>query len=210
MTRGPPGSLTVPNPMRLFLDICTGLGLSASAGIRPFLPALVTGALAAGDVTIDFDGTDFSFVEGFPFLLAVLLAMFAVLLIQRRFGAEAVEGGPLGAALSGIAIGMGAVLFAAALSDHTSTWWPGLPAGAACALLGQLASRSLLDRVRARAERAVKEALVVYEDAASLVGSALAILVPPVSILLVAFLGWLLIGGRRRAGEKYAGLRILR
>jgi len=34
--------------------------------------------------------------------------------------------------------------------------------------------------------------------------------VPPVSILLVGFLGWLLIGGRRRAGEKYAGLRILR
>jgi hypothetical protein len=196
--------------MRLFLDICTGLGLSASAGVRPFLPALVTGALAAGDVTIDFDGTDFAFLEGFWFLLAVLLAMFVLLLVQRRSGVDAVESGPLGAAVAGISIGMGALLFSAALADHTSTWWPGIPAGIACATLGQVASRSLFDRVRARAERAVKEALVVYQDVAALVGAALAILIPPISILLVAFLGWLLIGGRRRAGEKYAGLRILR
>jgi hypothetical protein len=210
MRGGQPGSLTVPNPMRLFLDICTGLGLSASAGIRPFLPAVVTGALAAGDVTIDFDGTDFAFIEGFWFLLVVLIAMFALVMIQRRYGAEAVESGPLGAAVAGIAIGMGALLFSASLADHTSTWWPGIPAGAAFALLGQLASRSLFERVRARAERAVKEALVVYQDVASLVGAVLAILLPPVSILLVGFLGWLLIGGRRRAGEKYAGLRILR
>jgi len=28
----------------LFLDICQGLGLGASAGVRPFLPALATGA----------------------------------------------------------------------------------------------------------------------------------------------------------------------
>ncbi len=136
--------------------------------------------------------------------------MFALLVVQRRYGVEAVETGPIGAAVGGIAIGMGALLFSAALADHTSTWWPGIPAGAACALLGQLASRSLFERVRARAEQAVKEALVVYQDAASLVGAALAILVPPVSIVLVGFLAWLLIGGRRRAGEKYAGLRILR
>jgi hypothetical protein len=29
-------------------------------------------------------------------------------------------------------------------------------------------------------------------------------------VLIIAGLAWLLIGGRRRAGEKYAGLRILR
>jgi hypothetical protein len=40
--------------------------------------------------------------------------------------------------------------------------------------------------------------------------AALSILIPPVSILAIAFLIWLLAGGRRRSGEKYAGLRILR
>ena len=37
-----------------------------------------------------------------------------------------------------------------------------------------------------------------------------AILVPPISLLVIAFLVWLLVGGRRREGERYAGLRILR
>lgn len=196
--------------MRLFLDICTGAGVSASAGIRPFLPALATGGLAGADVGVDFEGTDFAFLEGFWFLAAVLLALIVVLAIQRTRGAEAVETGPVGAAVAGLGIGIGALLFAGSLADHGYAWWPGLIGGAACAVLGQLAARGLFDRVRARAEQAVKEALVAYADAAALVGALLAILVPPVSILLIAFLLWLLIGGRRRAGEKYAGLRILR
>jgi len=40
--------------------------------------------------------------------------------------------------------------------------------------------------------------------------AALAILIPPISIVAVVFFVWLLAGGRRREGEKYAGLRILR
>ena len=38
---------------------------------------------------------------------------------------------------------------------------------------------------------------------------ALAILIPPISILILGFFGWLWVGGRKRAGEKYAGLRTL-
>ena len=49
--------------MRLFLDICQGLGLGAAAGVRPFLPALLTGALASGDLGVDFDGTKYRFLE---------------------------------------------------------------------------------------------------------------------------------------------------
>ncbi len=33
---------------------------------------------------------------------------------------------------------------------------------------------------------------------------------PALALLVLAALAWLLAGGRRRAGEKYAGLRILR
>jgi hypothetical protein len=42
------------------------------------------------------------------------------------------------------------------------------------------------------------------------VGAGLSVLFPPLAILLLGALAWLLMGGRRRAGEKYAGLRILR
>ena len=47
----------------LFLVICQGIGLATAAGVRPFLPALLAGALAGADSGLDFDGTDFSFLE---------------------------------------------------------------------------------------------------------------------------------------------------
>jgi hypothetical protein len=136
--------------------------------------------------------------------------MVLTLVVQRRLGAEAVESGPLGAAIGGIAIALGALLFAATLADHGYDAWPGLIAGVAFAAMAQLAVRTLFARVRARLDKGAREALVLYQDGSSLVGAALAVLVPPVSIVLVGFLGWLLAGGRRRADEKYAGLRILR
>ena len=40
--------------------------------------------------------------------------------------------------------------------------------------------------------------------------AAIAIFVPPVSILAIVAFVLLLLGGRRREGEKYAGLRVLR
>jgi hypothetical protein len=40
--------------------------------------------------------------------------------------------------------------------------------------------------------------------------AALCVLAPPVAIVAIGFFVWLLLGGRRRGQEKYAGLRILR
>ena len=45
--------------MSLFMDIGQGAGLSGASGVRPFLPALLAGALAREDTGLDFDGTDF-------------------------------------------------------------------------------------------------------------------------------------------------------
>ena len=39
--------------MKLLLDILQGIGLSAAAGVRPFLPTLAAGALASADVGVD-------------------------------------------------------------------------------------------------------------------------------------------------------------
>ncbi len=65
-------------------------------------------------------------------------------------------------------------------------------------------------RTRARLDTEAAAALPVYAEGVALVLAALSILVPPVSVLAIAFLVWLIAGGRRRSGEKYAGLRILR
>ncbi len=60
--------------MDFILDLLQGAGLAAAIGIRPFLPVLLAGALASADAGLDFRGTDFSFLEEWPFLLGVLVA----------------------------------------------------------------------------------------------------------------------------------------
>ena len=76
--------------------------------------------------------------------------------------------------------------------------------------LAQVASRSLFLRAARRLERDARAALPVYAEGVALVLAVLSVLFPPVSVVALAFLAWLLVGGRRREGEKYAGLRILR
>jgi hypothetical protein len=197
--------------MDLLLYIGQGLGLAIAAGLRPFLPALVAGALARGDVLLDFDHTRYSFLESTWFLLAVVVAMAAAMLAQRRLGPERFEHGPLGAALAGAGIGLGALEFAAVLAQHHDSAWPGLAGGLAAALLAQRAARPLLARTRARlADGAAREAVSAYVDAVALAIAALAVFAPPLSYLAVLFFARLQLGGKRREGEKYAGLRILR
>ncbi len=196
--------------MDLFLVICQGIGLALAAGIRPFLPALLAGAAASADLLVDFTGTDFSFLEEPGFLLGVVLALIAVVALERRIGEERIEAGPYGAALAGIALGVAALLFAGSLDDEGYNALAGLAGGIACAALANASIRALFGRTRARLDAGARAALPLYANATALLLAALAILAPPLSLLALALLGWLLLGGRRRAGEKYAGLRILR
>jgi uncharacterized membrane protein YgdD (TMEM256/DUF423 family) len=191
--------------VKLLLDILQGMGVSAAAGLRPFLPTLLVGALAADDLGVDFDHTKLSFLESPWFLLAVTVALVVSVLARSRLETGAGE-----AALSGIGLGLGALLFAGSLADRHTTWWPGLAAGIVCALIAQQGARALLTRTRARLDGEAAAALFLYAEAAALVLAGLAVLIPPVSVLAIGFFVWLRIGRRRREGEKYAGLRILR
>jgi hypothetical protein len=191
--------------VKLVLDICQGMGVSAAAGLRPFLPTLLVGALAADDLGIDFDGTDFAFLESAWFLLAIAVALVVTTLLRTRLETPTGE-----AALGGIGLGLGALLFAGTLDDRYSTWWPGIVGGLLCALIAQQGARSLLTRTRARLDAEAAGALFLYAEAAALLLAGLAVLIPPISVLAIGFFIWLRLGGRRREGEKHAGLRILR
>jgi hypothetical protein len=191
--------------MKLLLDILQGIGLSAAAGLRPFLPTLVAGGFAIGDIGVDYEGTSFAFLEEPVFLLAVAIVMAVTFLLRARLDTPAGA-----AALSGIGIGLGALLFAATLDDRNDVWWPGLIAGVAVAALAGAAVRDLFTRTRARLDTEAAAALPVYAEGVAALLAALSILLPPVSVVAVGFLVWLLVRGRRREGEKYAGLRILR
>jgi hypothetical protein len=66
-------------------------------------------------------------------------------------------------------------------------------------------------RARTRlADGAAKQALTVYLDAASLLLAVLVALLHPLGYIALALLLWLLVQGRARGDEKYAGLRVLR
>jgi len=196
--------------MDLLLDLLQGAGLAAAIGIRPFLPVLLAGALAVADVGLDFEGTDFAFLEAWPFLLAVLVLVAGLDLVRRRAGHEAADRAPLLYGLLALAVGLGALEAAGAVADRSSAWWAGLVAGAAAAALGFFAARSLFGRVRRRLDADAAGALPVYAEGAALGAAGLSILFPPLAVLVLGGLAWLLVGSRRRAGEKYAGLRVLR
>lgn len=195
--------------MKLFLDICQGLGLGAASGIRPFLPAILTGLLAAGDVGVDFDGTHYAFLESPLWIAGVAVVMVLTFVLARRG-----EPTSLDAAIGGLAIGLAALLFAGSLADHgrESAGWTvlGLLGGALAAALGNAAVRDLAVRTAQRLDAAARRALPLWFEGVAVVLAALSIALPPVSLVAIPFLVWLLLGGRRREGGKYAGLRVLR
>jgi hypothetical protein len=191
--------------MSVFLDTTTGIGLAGATGVRPYLPPLLAGGLARSDVGIDFDGTDWRFLESTGFLVAVLAVGVIAYLAERSQRQRAVE------IFSGVVgIVLGALLFAGALADGGTEAWPGLVAGPICALLGWRAVGGLVERVRGRLDGGAAALLTAYADAVALLLAAIAIFVPPASLLAIVAFVVLLLGTRRREGEKYAGLRILR
>jgi hypothetical protein len=190
----------------LAMDIGQGAGLASASGVRPFLPPLLAGALARGDVGIDFDNTDWKFLESPAFLLAILV------LAILSYGAErsGLDRKLVRYGLAALGAILGALLFAGSLAEGDTASWPGLIGGAPAALLGFAAVGGLLERARGRLDEGAAGLLNAYADVAALVLAAIAIFVPPVSFLALIALAFLLVRGRQEGDRKYAGLRILR
>ncbi len=195
----------------LVFYIGLGLGLGLAAGLRPFLPALLAGALgSAGALGVGFSHGEYGFLQEGWWLVLITVFLVLVWVLQLRLTAERFEAGPLGAAVAGLGVGVGALLFAGTLAQHGDASWPGLIGGALAALLGQAGVRPLVARARARlSERGAREALTLYVDGTALVLAALVAALHPLGYVALVPFGWLALGARRRTGEKYAGLRIL-
>jgi hypothetical protein len=195
----------------IFFDIGLGLGLSSACGLRPFLPALLGGALASGSALgVRFKPGHFGFVQSGWWLLAVAVLLAVAYLAQLRLGSERFDGLASPVVLA-LALAGGALLFAGTLAAHGDAWWPGLVGGAAAAGLARAAVVPVLLGARARLpDRAAREALSVYVDGASVALAGLAALLHPLGYVGLALLAWLLVRVRSRAGERYAGLRVMR
>jgi Domain of unknown function (DUF4126) len=197
--------------VHLAFDIFQGIGIAAAVGIRPFLPGLVVGALAAGDVEIHFKHTSYSFLQGPPFLLALVICAIVLAVLERRLGAEQMQTGVTALVLAAAGVVVGALLFAGSLCRGGYVVWPGFVGGVICALIGVAASRPFLTRLRARLDQAAAAVGVPLVAEGSAVALAfLSVVAPPVGPIGLVALLWLLLRGRGRDDQKYAGLRILR
>jgi hypothetical protein len=96
------------------------------------------------------------------------------------------------------------------LDDVSDTWWPGLIVGGLAAVLGLAASSDLLGRVSKRLDAEAAAMLFLYAEGFALLLAGVSLAFPPLGLVGVVLLAWLLLGGRRREGEKFAGLRSLR
>lgn len=193
--------------MHLVFDIFQGIGVAAAVGIRPFLPALAVGGLAAGNVEIHFDGTNYAFLQGAPFLIGMAVGAILLLIVQRRYS---IERGPGLVVVAGCGLVLGALFFAGSLARGDYTVWPGFVGGVVCAAIGTAATVPLLRRVRGRLDQSTAKALPAYAEGGALALAVLSVLAPPIGLIGLLLLLWLLIAGRGRGEQKYAGLRILR
>jgi hypothetical protein len=203
--------------MSLFVDIGTGAGLASATGIRPYLPPLLAGGMARGDIGIDFDGTGLWWLES-PGFLAGVVALGVIAFFVERSAANRASpdrGRSFGRGpaeiLSGlVGVALGTLLFAGALLDNGQPSWIGLVFGPLCVALAWVAVGGLVERVQARLETDQAALVTAYADLAALILAGIAILVPPLAYLAIPGFVVLVLGRRRRQGEKYAGLRILR
>ena len=191
--------------MDYLLALLQGLGIAAAIGIRPFLPVLLVGALAGADLGVDFDDTAFAFLEQTGFLLAILAGVVVLGIVERRAAERVGVADPRDRGGAGRALGG---RLARRRQRHLVAR-PDRRRGGRRARVGDRA-RSLFGRVRARLDNERRERAPALRRRVGAARRGLSVLFPPLAVLIVAGLAWLLLGGRRRSGEKYAGLRILR
>ncbi|WP_354699728.1 hypothetical protein DSM112329_05452 [Paraconexibacter sp. AEG42_29] len=191
--------------MNLLLDILQAAGVAAAIGVRPFLPALLLGVLAAANLGVDFDGTDFAFLES-PVFIGAMAGAFVASIAGRK----ALEDGSGALFITGFGAILAALAFAGQLDDRFDVWWPGLLAGPLLAVLATFAVSGLFGRVRARLDASTQATLPYYAEGIALALAGLSVAAPPVGLVGVVGAVVLMRGGKRREGEKYAGLRILR
>ena len=191
--------------MDTFLAICQGLGLALAAGVGGMLAVLLMSVLAHVEIGWNLDGTDFEWFASEWFIpILFVLNVVAFFFARGSLPREATRG-----VLIGLVALFGAIAFAGSMAEETSTWWPGLVLGALAAGPTALLVSDFLAGATARSEDTAGTLQLIVAGVA-LVIVLVALFLPPASILVAIGLLVLAAGRRRRADEKYEGLRSLR
>lgn len=190
--------------METLLAAGTGVGLSSVAGVRAYLPLALVGLFARlglFEIPAPFNLLDDWLVIG---------ALLALALVESVLDKVPALDSILDIIQTPIRVVAGAILFSAALQAGLNVEAiPELAAGGGIA--GVVAVLKAVLRPPANVASAGVSApfLSTIEDIVAVVGGVIAVLVPLVSLLLVAFLLFFFYRIRKRRGRRYGGLRIL-
>lgn len=114
------------------------------------------------------------------------------------------------AALAGVGLVAGAILFGVSLSAEDHPAWPGWALGALTALLSFSVISGVVRGAATRTRGASPATQVVYVTVAAAILAGLSVLLPPVGLIALAAVAWLAVARRRQATRKHEGLRVLR
>ena len=209
--------------MEIVLALGLGIGLASVAGVRAFLPLMAALSIVIG---AGFGNPPVSFMQINNWLsIPVIVALILLLVLESVLDKFAATERLLNWVLVPVRAVSGAAVFAIMVVDRDpsallgpmstfryaglSALAPYLVAGAVIA--GVVAVLKVILRPLARdASSGVSTSFLSFiEDAVGLVGGVLALFVPFLPVLLVAFLLFFYARIRKRRGRKFGGLRIL-
>jgi hypothetical protein len=193
--------------MDLFMAICQAVGLGLAIGIGGPLTALFVAVMAHVELGMDPEGTDWEFLASNWFIAILLAVNVAGFYADRAELPTRTPGAIFAAAI-------GAIAGAASLAEEGEAAVLGLLLGGVLALAASLLAADVLAGAARRAGAAEGTGsagtLTLIFAAAGVLVAALALFVPPTSLVVLVALGVLVAARRRRTGEKYEGLRVLR
>lgn len=194
--------------MDLFLAICTALGLGLACGIGGPLTWLFIAAIVSTGAGFDPVGTDYSFL-GEGWYVAVLFLANVADFIQRR---RRIQRSPLVVA-AGTAV-IAALFGAGALAAEGEPALLGFLLGGLAAGASALVALGVLEgaqrRRAATADAAEDGTLALIFGVVGILIALLALFVSPAALIALLALAYFARTRRRKAAEKYEGLRVLR
>lgn len=196
--------------MHLAWDLLAAGGVAVAVGVRPFLPVLVVGALGSAHWGVNFSGSSFAFLQSWEFLAAIVVLVAVTSFIARRDDGSALDRRSLILVSGGLAIGLAGLEGAGILAKHHLVIIAGCAIAVICAAITFVTVNGLLRRTKQRLDPQAARLLPVYAETIAILVSAISVLLPPASVVFFALVIWLLVASRRRKGQKYAGLRVLR
>ena len=186
------------------LAVGIGVGLSSIAGVRAYLPLALVGLFAR----LGF------FELSAPFDLlgdwSLIVALLVLALLESTLDKIPALNSILNLVQTPVRIVAGAILFSAALqAGLDAEAIPELAAGVGIAGLVAVLKVILRPPANVASVGVSVPFLSSFEDVVAILGGLVAVFVPLVPLVLVAFLLFFFYRVRRRRGRKYGGLRIL-